>query len=493
MRVGLRALAALCLTAVLTALPAAFLPALLTVFLPSAAHAAGGAELAEAARNRNLAAVRTLLQQRADVNARQPDGGTALHWAVQWDDLPMAALLVGSGANASAANDYGIVPMYQACTNGSAAMVGLLLKSGANANAVLPSGETMLMAAARAGSVEAVTALLASGASVNAAEKTRGQNALMWAVSERHSDVARALIEADADINARTTSGFTPLLFAAREGDLDTARLLAERGADVNQAAGDGSSPLLVATVRGHAGMGIFLLNRGADPNAAGTGYTALHWASGIWESLMTKDYTIESGEWSTLGGVVRQREELIKALVAHGADINAPLTRNPPRFGHTFWRMLGGGGLEGATPFFVAAMAGDLPIMKLLLAAGANPAIPTRDGTTPLIVAAGLGVVEEETRIPQSNRIDAIRFLLDLGADVNAANAAGNTALHAAAFVGFDDVTKFLAGTGARLSPKNKRGQTPLKVAAGIEMTMQVYIHPTTEALLTSLGATLD
>ena len=465
----------------------------LAAVVPSVALAADSPKLIEAARNRNLAAVRSLIQKKADVNARQPDGGTALHWAVHWDDLAMAEALTRAGADANAANDYGIVPMYQACTNGSAAMVGLLLKSGANASAALPSGETMLMAAARAGSVDAVKALLASGASVNAAEKTRGQNALMWAVSERHSDVARTLIEAGADINARTTSGFTPLLFAAREGDLDTARLLAERGTDVNHAADDGSSPLLVATVRGHSDVGIFLLDRGANPNAAGTGYTPLHWASGVWESLMTKDYTIESGEWSTLGRVVEQREELIKALLAHGANVNARMTRNPPRFGHTFWKVLGGGSVSGGTPLLVAAMSGDAPIMRLLLAAGANPAIGTGDRTTPLMMAAGLGVVEEETRIPQGARIEAIKVLLDVGADINAANNAGNTALHATAFVGFDDVTKFLAGNGANLSPKNKRGQTPLKVANGIEMTMQVYIHPSTEALLKSLGATMD
>jgi uncharacterized protein len=466
---------------------------ILLPLMPSAARAAGDAPLVEAVRHRNRAAVRELLRQGVDVNARQADGATALHWAAQWDDLETAGQLVRAGAQPDVVNEYGVMPLHHAALNGSAAMVEILLKAGANASAALPSGETVLMTAARSGSMAAVRTLLARGADVNARERQRGQTALMWAVSERHADVARVLVEAGADIHAKTEGGFTPLLFAAREGDVDTARLLVGRGADVNQVAADGASVLLVATVRGHAELAIFLLQQGADPNASGTGYTPLHWAAGAWESLMTHDYSIESGEWSRLGGVVEGRTELIKALLHRGADPNAPLTRNPPRFGHSFFGILGGGGLSGGTPFFVAAMAGDAEMMQLLLAGGADPGRPTRDGTTPLMVAAGMATVEEETRIPQVRRIDALRLLLALGADINAANGAGNTALHATAYLGFDEVAQFLVDSGARLNPKNKRGQTPLKVASGVQQTLQLYKHPSTEALLRKLGATMD
>ncbi len=449
--------------------------------------------LIDAARKHDLATVRNLLRQHVDVDQRQGDGATALHWAVQADDLAMADLLIGAGAHVDAVNDYGVMPLHQAATNGSAAMVERLLRAGASANATLPSGETILMTASRVGHIGPVRLLLAAGAAVNAREPRRGQTALMWAISEGHLEVAKALIGSGADLHARTTGGFTPLFFAAREGAQETARLLVSRGAGVNDVDKEGNSVLLVATVRGHADVAMYLLEQGADANADGAGYTPLHWAAGTWESLMTGDYSVEQGEWSRLGGVSDGRLELIHALLAHGANANARLTKSPPRFGHSFFRILGGGELTGGTPFFVAAMAGDVPVMQALLAAGADPALGPRDGTTPLIVAAGLGVVEEETRIPETRRLQALEMLLDLGADINAVNAAGNTALHAAAFVGFDAVARFLVQRGAFLNTKNKRGQTPLKVASGVELTLQLYKHPSTEALLRSVGATMD
>ena len=310
----------------------------------------------------------TLLKERVDVNVPQADGATALHWAAHWDDVDLANLLIRSGANVQSATDYGITPLALACTNGNAAMVALLLNAGANPNAARSTGETPLMTASRTGNLDAVKALLAHGASVNAMEPIESQTALMWAISERHAGVARALIELGADVHARTTSGFTPLLFAARAGDLESTRMLLAAGADANETSSEGASALLVATVRGHAQVATFLLDRGADPNADRAGYTALHWASGIWETELNGANGIvtqaDDGEWNSLGGVKAGKLELVKALLSHGANPNARLEKTPPRVGYTQLqveqRIAGVNAYPGATPFLLAAMAGD-------------------------------------------------------------------------------------------------------------------------------------
>jgi uncharacterized protein len=341
--------------------------------------------------------------------------------------------------------------------------------------------------------------LLARGVDVNAREASRGQTALMWAVAEQHGDVARALIEHGADVRARSNSGFTPLMFAARQGDLEAVKMLLAHGADVKETASDGISVLHVATVRGHVALAEFLLDQGADPNAAGAGYTALHWAAGTWESYMTRDYRTESGEWSVLGGLPARdgKLALIRALLAKGANVNARLTKNPPRFGATLslagGRMLGGGSLVGATPFFLAAHVGDVEVMRLLVAHGADPLLPTNDKTTPLMVAAGLGTAEDETLVPAGNHLDAAKVCVELGADVNAANDAGNTALHATAFLGFDTIAQFLVDKGAHVNPKNKKGETPLKIAEGFELNAQVYVHKSTADLVRKLGGVTE
>lgn len=447
--------------------------------------------LAEAAKNRDKQAVRALLNQRADVNTSRPDGTTALHWAAHWDDLEIVDLLIRAGAAVNATDDHGVTPLLLAAENGNAAIVERLLGAGANPNAVLPTGETVLMTAARTGNAEVVKALLARGADVNAKENTQGQTALMWAASEKNLAVVRTLLEHGADIHTRSgsTNGFTALYFAAREGSLDIVRLLVAKGANGNEAAKDGSSPLLVATVRGHVALAKFLLEQGADPNADGAGYTPLHWAAGTWEGELTGVRGIvppPSGEWTALAGLPGpEKLDFIKALLAHGANPNARAKRTPERFGAG-----GGPNLVGGTPFLIAAMSADVGLMRFLMENGADPRLTTNATVTPLMVAAGLNR-NEESRITETKALEAVKFLVEeTGADVNFANNAGDTALHAAAAAAADQLVQYLADKGANLNVTNKRGWSPLTMADGIYVNATFQIRQSTAALLRKLGA---
>lgn len=461
----------------------------------------GDARLVDAAKQRNTAAIRALIRQKnIDVNVRHPDGATALLWAVQWDDLEAADLLIRAGADLRAANDLGVTPLTVAATNGSTKMIQKLLAAGADPNTAVPTGETALMTAAMAGSVEGVTLLLSAGAGVDAHESVKGQTALMWAVSEGHTDVVRTLLDHGANAKATSKSGFTPLMFAARQGDWDLANLLLAHGADVNESSADGATVLLVATVRGHVDFANSVLAKGAQPdaNADKVGYTALHWAAGsrYWETATTIDFGKHGGEWFLMGGLLPERRiEMIKALLAHGADVNARVIKVPPLGkvnvpGPGPYAVIGAGPIVGATPFFLAAIAADVEIMRLLIANGADPSIAAKDGTIPVAAAAG-NVYPRDTTVPESSHLAAVMLAVDLGNDVNAANNQGNTALHIATHAGFDTVVKFLVQQGAHINLKNKNGQTPLRIADGVVVITMFWTQPSTAALLRSLGAT--
>jgi ankyrin repeat protein len=435
--------------------------------------AAPAALVADAAEKMDRATLRTLLRQKADVNAPQADGMTALHWAAYQDDLEMVTLLVRAGANVKAPNRYGVTPLSLACTNGNSEIVERLLKAGADPNTTLPGGETALMTAARVGSVASVKALLARGADVHAVDERRGQTALMWAAAEGHANVVELLIELGADVRTRLASGFTPLLFAVREGHTDVVRILLKAGADVNEtvpvegrrrgyggrAPAAGATPLLLAVTNAHFELAAYLLDAGADPNAALPGYTVLHAVPSV------RNPGVGDNDPPPAGSGSMTSLELVKKLVAHGADLNARMTRRP-NLSNTRLNEI------GATPFMMAALTADAELMRTLAALGADPLIPNTDNSTPLMAAAGLA-----TRSPGEDAgterevLEAIQVALDLGADINAVDNNGETAMHAAAYKNLPGVVKFLAARGARIDVWNRPdrfGWTPLAIAVG-------------------------
>jgi uncharacterized protein len=418
--------------------------------------------------------VRTLLQRRADVNAPQADGMTALHWAAYHDDVESVALLVRAGANVKAANRYGITPLTLAITNGDSAMVEMLLKAGADPNTTLPGGETALMTAARVGTLASVKALLVRGATVDSKDEKHGQTALMWAAAEGHAPVVQMLIEVGADFNARLASGMTPLLFAAREGHSDVVRVLLKAGVDVNEpvpveggrrravggrALPPGATPLLTAVVNGHFELAAQLLDAGADPNANLTGYTVLH------AIVPVRKPGVGDNDPAPEGSGTMSSLKLVRKLVAAGADLNARMAKRANLCNTRLNEV-------GATPFMMAALTDDAELMRELAKLGADPFIPNVDNSTPLIVAAGLA-----TRSPgedagtESETLEAVQVALDLGNDINAVDMNGETAMHAAAYKNLPKVVKFLASKGAKIDIWNKPdkfGWTPLAIAVG-------------------------
>jgi ankyrin repeat protein len=460
--------------------------------------------IADAAERRDAAAVRTLLNARANVNGRQPDGASALAWASHWDDGALADVLVKAGADVNGADDHGVTPLALACVNGSAAMASRLLAAGANPNLPRSTGETPLMTAARTGSVAVVRGLIAKGAAIDANGTTSKQTALMWAAAESHPEVVRALVEAGANAGATSAGGFTALLFAARQGDAESARILLDAGADLNTTAPDGNSALTIAAASGREAVALLLVERGADANGAGAGFTALHAA------------------------VPKDMRRLVSALLAHGANPNARLRTAPASlFGPSRGagseviteveaaakpasagteRMRGmsaAGSFAGATPFWLAAKNVNVDIMRMLVERGGDPALTNADGTTPLMAAAGLTQIQGPrakrgdvsqfySNWGEADSLQAIDYLLGLGADVNAVNEAKQTPLHGAAYMGSNAVVQRLAEHGATIDAQDAQGQTPYRIAEGhLNVAAQgVTEWPKTAALLETLGA---
>lgn len=346
-------------------------------------------------------------------------------------------------------------------------MVDKLLAAKADPRAALLSGETVLMTCARAGNVDAVKALLALGADVNGKESRGGQTALMWAVAEKHPEVTQVLIGSGANVSARSKSGSTPLLFAARHGDLGSARILLEAGADVDEATSAEGSALVVASGSGHEALATFLLEKGADPNAADrNGTTALHYAlmKGI------TPFQDMNNSLAYLTYLFRPNMlELVKTLLAHGANPNARLT-GVPRLPNSKYGMIT---MAGATPFWLAAASGDVNVMRVLAEKGADPRLATEQKVTPLMVAAGLGrrLAGHMDRTAEEERdaLEAVQLAVVLGADVNATTETGLTALHGAAYTGANSIVRFLVKNGAKINAQDEYGQTPLSIAQKI------------------------
>jgi len=552
---------------------------LVFVFLVASSVAAGKSDVADAAMRGDTAAVRTLLAQRADVNAPQVDGATALHWAAYRGDRELVDMLIRAGANVRVANRDGATPLWLASVDGHAAIIQALIAAGADPNERLPLGRTPLMTASRTGNVDAMKILLEHGADVNAKETLRGTTALMWAADEAHPAAVQFLIQHGADINARSDAAargrgpalgkandprkqvaaqgaavaagqalnltqlaeirergaapraaqaqrpatpdvdeaappsndqdaaaagpgrrpvpkdggaLTPLIYATRSNDLESVGILLAAGADINQRSGYGWSPLLVATQNRYYKLGAYLLEHGADPNLVNTGgWTPLY--------LATDNRNIESGDYP-----VRKSDmdhlDFIKLLLNKGADVNARV-KDSTEMRTVFTNQW----LDenGATAFLRASQSGDIELMKLLLAHGADPKIATALGVTALQVAAGIGWVEGVTYewSPQAT-LEAVRMLLDLGLDVNAQADTGRTALHGAAHKGRPDVVQILADHGAKLDVRdygntdNRGGKLavhtwqPVDYADGlVRVGVQSAIaHPETGLLLRQL-----
>jgi ankyrin repeat protein len=430
--------------------------------------AAAEVALPDAAENKDFEAVRALLSQKADVSARQADGMTALHWATFHEDLETVNLLIAAGADVKAANRYGVPPLSIACTSGNGAIVEVLLAAGADAKATLPGGETTLMTAARTGRLAPVEALLARGVDVNARER-KGQTALMWAAADGHVEVVDALLSAGADFRAALPSGFTALFFAVREGRTDVVFRLLKAGADVNEtmrserrgaaARGKPTTPLLLAVENGHFELATALLDAGADPNARPDGHTALH-AMALVRKPIRGD-----GDPPPTGSGNMNSLEMIRQLVSHGADINVTLEKGESGRGRFT--------TTGSTPFLMAARACDVPLMKLLVELGADPRIPNAANSPPLLAAAGVGALGDgdEAAGTDEESVEAARLLLELGADINAVDENGETAMHGAAYQSRPKLVDFFAQQGADINvwnQKNKWGWTPLMIAQG-------------------------
>jgi ankyrin repeat protein len=440
------------------------------------AAAAGDLPLIDAAKNTDHAAVRQLLQGKIDVNASEPDGTTALHWASYKDDGETADLLIRAGARVNAANDLGATPLWTASLNGSATMVRRLLDAGADPNAKLLLGETAVMAASRSGNADAVQQLVARGAQVNA-RAARGQTALMWAVAQKHAAVVKVLLAAGADVRARSESWsqveavsphghpeynraipygqYTPLMFAARVGDLASAKLLVAASANVNDEDARGVSVLVLAAHAGFNDLVAFLLDSGADPNASRAGFTALH------EAIMRRD------------------ETLARLLLDRGANPNFPLqTWTPTRRQASDYHFEPE--LVGATPFWLAARFTQPNVMRLLVARGADAAFVHRsdrvvdgrggkayehryDATTALMAAVGMGGggqpwVPPDRRQREPLALETVKLAVELGIDVNAMNTDGRTALDAAKALKWETVTAYLVSKGAKPGVTDKK-----------------------------------
>jgi uncharacterized protein len=551
--------------------------------------------VADAAMNGDRPALQSLVQQKADVNAAQADGATAIQWAAYRDDLEMADVLIGAGADIKLANREGATPLYLASVHGSAPMIEKLLKAGADPNQLGPQGETPLMLAARTGNLDAIRTLLDHHADVNAKDKLRGTTALMWATEQSHPEAVKLLVERGATVGAqsefdsrnarnnlantvkqrlhssfgvlgkrgpgndgtpalpegaaapKTTApkheapvaptgeravaskdapatqpngedeiaaffrrpakkdggGLTPLVYAARENCIECAKTLVEAGADVNQRTFYGWTPLLVATQNRHYQLAQFFLEHGANPNTANNGgWTPLY--------LATDNRNIEGGDYPVRAPDM-DHLDFIKLLIAKGANVNARIcgVESTPeectgdstetRTNFTMQWLFE----DGATPFLRAAQSGDVELMKLLLAHGADPKIFTAHNVTPLAVASGIGWVEGVTYewSPEEN-LEAIKMCLELGIDPNVPDDEGRTALHGAAHKGRLDVIQMLVDHGANLNAHDGGsrdsvngallGKTwiPLDWARGlVRVGVQSAIpHPEAAALLAKL-----
>ena len=449
--------------------------------LPKPYLPAADVPLVDAVRRGDVNAVRELLESGVEVDARTADGATALLWAVHTDQPELVALLLEAGADVDISNRYGVGPAALAAENGDAAILERLLLAGVDPNLTLRGGETLLMTAARTGDPETVRTLLAHEADPNLRETTQGQTALMWAAANNNSAALRLLTENGAEINAKTDNpsrgrgstfsspsptGFSALMFAVRAGHIDATRVLLDADADVNDTVSDGESALVVAAANANWELAAYLLDRGADATHAEGGWNALH------QTVRTRRMNLAFGTPGPFSSGTLDSIDLIRKLLDAGVDVNARMTRNGMRDGqrNRFNRL-------GATAFMLATKVTDVEAMQVLLEAGAAPTMPTADGTTPLMVAAGLAIWNPgedggSFTGQEAEVLEAVRITVEGGNDVNARNYRGETALHGVGFRGVNIVLDYLVEQGADLAALTVDGWSALAIARGLSYT---------------------
>jgi ankyrin repeat protein len=422
--------------------------------------------LIDAAKSSDRATLRSLLEKKADPNAADPDGTTALHWASYRDDMESVDALLRAGAKVNTKNDLGATPLWTAAQNGSVAMVKRLLAAGADPNLTLLSGESPLMVAARSGSAESVDALLAKGANINQ-HGTRGQTALMWAAAQKHPEVVKVLLAHKADLNLKSDSwnevmavpphgyrpynmsvphgGETALMFAARVGDLESAKLLVDAGANVSDQDAWGVSALVLAAHSGFHDFAEYLLSKKADPNRVDAGFSALH------EAIMRRD------------------ETLVASLLDHDADPNFPLkTWTPTRRSSDDFHF--DPSIVGASPYWLAARFLQPNVMKILLEHGADPKFvhhanwvaeqgfgqsPRSEVVSAVGAAVGMLRVKPWVDVAVKDRanltLEAVKIAVEAGADINLQDTDGRTPLDAAKTAKNAAVVAYLTEKGAK------------------------------------------
>ncbi|MEO6080624.1 MAG: ankyrin repeat domain-containing protein [Steroidobacteraceae bacterium] len=455
--------------------------ALLALLLPAFAQAQ---TLLEAARKPDVVTALKLIGNGADVRAKTSDGTTALHWAAHHGELELVRRLLKAGADANARNDYGSSPMQEAAIRGDAAILSALLTAGAKVESANDDGETVLMTVARTGKVDAAKVLVKAGANVNAVESWRGQAALMWAASQRQPEMVRLLLQAGANPNAvsalrnwartstaeprpqwRPPGAFTALQLAAREGCAACARELVKGGAEINAASPEGITALLFAVLNAWFDTAKVLIEAGADVNMADK------WGRAPLYSAIDYNTTPRGGRPDRPSPDVATPLEIAAMLLDRKADIDLQLKAFPP------YRLLGpdrGGDsllTTGSTPLLRAAKACDVPSAKLLIERRAKVDLANSLSLTPLLVVAGSNWAITDTRGRFRNEkqcIEMARLLLDAGANIDAANNNGQTALHAAARMDMKDFVRFIAERGASLEVKDRNGSTALDIAEG-------------------------
>lgn len=458
-------------------------------------------ELIRAAQGNQATVALAAIEDGVDVNAKSPDGTTALHWAVYNGNVALVERLIDAGADVRAANEFGSTPLAEAATIGNAAIIDTLLTAGAEVDAAGADGQTALMVVARSGNTAAAATLIEHGADVNAREKWRDQTALMWAAAQSQPAMIELLLEHGADVNARSVvndwprqvtgeprrmyrpfGGLTPLLFAAREGCLECVRALVNAGANVDLPDPRGVTALFLAIDNFHFDTAKLLIESGANPNKWDWwGRTPLYSAVDV--NTLPHGGRADRRSVDTTPSI-----EIVEALLEAGAWPNVQLKLLPP------YRHIGDDRgcdnmlVTGTTPLLRAAKTFDTAAIELLIDHGANIDLPNDGGVTPVMAAAGVGSVECDARgygpgIPhyttpdtEQRSIATLKLLLDAGADVHArtlssragARSAGRTALFGAAFWGWNDVVDYLVERGAKIGVAERGGLTPIDAAMG-------------------------